>query len=165
MRAATLALIALLALPCGAAEFDLSPEHQAIDFLVGHWATTSLFPGSGVEAPGDLAYEWVLGGAWLRITFFGRHPERPIWEAHGLMRWNADADNYQSVVFFGAEEPTTMSGELIDGRTLRISYPDGKGGIDYTPTDEGAVYQENWAIDPATGERRIVLETDYAPVD
>jgi hypothetical protein len=155
---------AALAAPAGAhAQADLSTEHQAIAFLVGHWETTSEF-ADGRVALGDLRYQWVLGGGWMRITFTGEAPDGGVWETHAMQRWNPEAEGYESFVFRDGGPPVHYTGSAPGPGRYRIQGTSDAGvtiGIDYRATDDGGVYQENWAL--VDGERRVTLRTTYRP--
>jgi hypothetical protein len=154
------ALFSLLA----AAQDDLPPMHEHLQFLVGQWNTVSAFPATGQEVPGVLTYRWVLGGAWLHVEFKGDHPERPVWEAYAMMRWDPQADCYVSWAFFGPGEPLRYTGKRLENGTISMETErDGRRyGIDYTPVEGGTVYQENWAVDES-GTRTVTLKTTYTP--
>jgi hypothetical protein len=162
---AALALALTLAAPAGAhAQAGLSPEHQAIAFLEGQWETTSEF-ADGRVARGDLRYEWVLGGGWMRITFTGEAPDGGFWETHAMQRWNPDGGHYESFVFRDGGPPVHYTGSVPGPGRYRIQGTNDAGatiGIDYRATDDGGVYQENWAL--VDGERRVTLRTTYRPL-
>ncbi len=134
---------------------------QKLDFLIGDWVTQSTWTASGQKASGRLRYEWVLGGAWLKITFTGKHPSRPVWEAHGMIRYLPERDRYESLIFAGPEEPVRLIGYWVNEERLRFEMDrDGvKSGIDYMPRGDG-VYQENWR-EPKGEPRTVLLETWY----
>jgi hypothetical protein len=162
-----LALFAATALTTPApahAQATLPPEHQAIAFLEGHWETTSEF-ADGRVARGDLRYEWVLDGGWMRITFIGEAPDGGVWETHAMQRWNPDAGSYESFVFRDGGPPVHYTGTVPGPGRYRIQGTSDAGvtiGIDYRATEEGGVYQENWAL--VDGERRVTLRTTYRPL-
>jgi hypothetical protein len=85
----TAALIASLLIPLRVAAQDvaasLSPEHEAIAFLIGEWRTTSTF-ADGRTGTGRLEYRWVLGGAWMKVEFRGRHPDGVRCDTHVMQR-------------------------------------------------------------------------------
>ncbi|MFQ5551397.1 MAG: DUF1579 family protein [Gemmatimonadales bacterium] len=139
---------------------ELSPQHQRLAFLEGSWTTRSEFP-DGTVAYGDLEYEWVLGGTWMRVEFVGRHPTRSPWEAHVMMRWVPERGEYVSHVFASPDTPSVFRGRFLDNGVFRVEVPtdDGVAGIDYHPRD-GSVYQENWIEE--SGSRRVTLRTTYA---
>ena len=140
----------------------LSPEHERIDFLVGEWQTVSEF-ADGRSARGALSYEWVLGGAWMKVHFDGDHPDGGVWEAHGMQRWNPETEEYEAHVYAGSGPPVTYRGSS-DGPGhfgVALTTDSGSSGIDYHRQDDGTVYQENWVIEG--GERRITLRTRYHP--
>ena len=138
------------------AQDDATAMQGSIDFLSGTWRTVSTFIASGAEAPGTLTYKWVLGGEWMRIEFVGKHPQRDVWEAHGLMRWDPERKVIVSYVVFGPNDVSMMTGQPIEGGGISLTATtDGRAfGIDYHPRGENAVYQENWAID-VNGERQV----------
>jgi len=135
-----------------------------LSFLEGTWNTLSVYPDTGVEAPGMLTYEWVLGGAWMKFTFIGDHPQAPIWEAHGMMGW--ENGSLVSYAFFSADPPVHYAGSFLEDGTFRIELNnDGtRSGIDYSPTENGGVYQENWLID-SEGKRHVRLKTTYTRIE
>ncbi len=143
----------------------LSPEHEAIAFLVGEWITTSEFP-DGRTAEGRLSYRWVFDGAWMKVEFHGDHPDGRLWEAHAMQRWDPEAGAYESWSFRADDVPLHYRGSVPEPGLYRIEIegPDGgRSGIDYHRRDDGTVYQENWAINGV--ERRITLRTTYRPVE
>jgi hypothetical protein len=143
-----------------ASQTPLSPEHRAIAFLEGRWETTSEFP-DGRAARGDLRYEWVLGGGWMRITFIGEAPDGAVWETHAMQRWDPDERRYESFVFRDGGPPVHYTGSVPGPGLYRIQGTNDAGvtiGIDYRETDDG-VYQENWAL--VDGERQVTLRTTY----
>lgn len=145
------------------AQTPLSEEHRRIDFLIGEWRTSSELPNGSVRE-GDLRYRWVLGGAWMQVTFFGEAPEGSVWEAHVMQRWNADEDAYEVWSFQVEGPPLRYRGTAPEPGHYRIETTSDDGvtiGIDYRATDDGAVYQENWALEG--GQRRVTLRTTYAP--
>lgn len=136
---------------------------KAISFLEGEWQTRSVYPESGLEAPGLLKYEIVMGGAWMKITFFGNHPEREVWEAHGMITRDGRG-TFLSYLFSASSEPAVYKGFILEGGGFRI-YRDiehGTAGIDYLPQPDGTIYQENWS-QRAGGKRVITLQTWYNP--
>jgi hypothetical protein len=146
------------------AQIRLSPEHQQIDFLVGEWRTTSQFP-DGRVAEGDLRYRWVLGGGWMQVTFIGEAPDGAVWETHAMQRWNPDEGEYESIVFRDGGPPVRYRGTIARPGVYSIEGTPAAGvtmGIDYHATEDGAVYQENWALED--GERRVTLRTTYRRV-
>ncbi|MDJ0839855.1 MAG: DUF1579 family protein [Acidobacteriota bacterium] len=157
-------LLLLFVIGSPGGDSGLSPEHARLNFLAGTWETESLYPGTGLKVKGKLTYTWVLGGSWLKFTFHGEHPERPFWEAHGMMHFDQNKGSYQSIAFFSADGPHTMTGTLIQPHTVRFeSVSNGiRSGIDYTKT-ENAVFQENWRIEK-DGRRVITLQTTYRPI-
>jgi hypothetical protein len=167
--AAVLAALAALGLsvtwpvaPLGAQE-ALSPEHQAIDFLIGEWRTTSEFP-DGRMGEGELEYRWVLGGSWMRVEFTGEHPDALPWEAHVMQRWNPETDAYEAWVFGGDADPLRFRGVLLAEGHFRVQYSPEEGvvtGIDYHEMEDGTVLQENWMEDG--GGRWLTLQTSYRP--
>jgi len=143
----------------------LSPEHEAIAFLVGEWITTSEFP-DGRTAEGRLSYRWVFDGAWMKVEFRGDHPDGRLWEAHAMQRWDPEAGAYESWSFRADDVPLHYRGSVPEPGLYRIEIegPDGgRSGIDYHRRDDGTVYQENWVINGI--ERRITLRTTYRPAE
>jgi|GEM_PF-1753789 len=139
----------------------LTPEHEAIAFLVGDWITTSEFP-DGRTAEGRLSYRWVFDGGWMKVEFRGDHPDGRLWEAHAMQRWDPDAGAYESWSFRADDVPLHYRGSAPEPGLYRIEIegPNGsRSGIDYHRRDDGTVYQENWAINGM--ERRITLRTTY----
>lgn len=160
----TLFTLPLLSVLIGIVPNDDTTEaaHRKLSFLVGDWETQSIWPESGERASGLLTYEWVLGGSWLKVTFRGHHPSRPVWEAHGMIRYLPEKGHYESLIFAGPEEPLRLRGFWLNEGTLRFeTETDGvKSGIDYMPRGYG-VYQENWRM-PSGGSHTILLKTTYA---
>lgn len=151
--------------PPPAATLTLTPEHEAIAFLVGEWITTSEFP-DGRTAEGRLSYRWVFDGAWMRVEFRGDHPDGRLWEAHAMQRWDPEAGAYESWSFRADDVPLHYRGSVPEPGLYRIEIqgPDGgRSGIDYHRRDDGTVYQENWTINGI--ERRITLRTTYRPAE
>lgn len=143
------------------AQTPLSEEHRRIDFLIGEWRTSSELP-NGTVREGDLRYRWVLGGAWMQVTFFGDVPAGTIWEAHVMQRWNPDEGAYESLAFQADGSILRYRGSSEGPGHYRIETMSESGvtsGIDYHATDGGAVYQENWAV--RDGERQVTLRTTY----
>lgn len=155
---------ALLLAPAGLpAQSELSPEHRRIDFLAGEWITRSEFP-DGTVAEGRLSYRWVLGGGWMQVVFVGDAPDGGVWETYAMQRWNPDERAYESLVFRDGGPPVRYRGISPEPGVYRIEGTNAQGiriGIDYRATDDGAVYQENWAR--VDGERRVTLRTTYRP--
>ena len=143
------------------AQVSLSPEHERIDFLVGEWRTTSQFP-DGTSAEGELSYRWVLGGGWMQVVFVGQAPDGGVWETYAMQRWNPELGAYESLVFRDGGPPVRYRGHSPGPGRYEIEGTAADGtliGIDYQATDDGAVYQENWAL--VDGERRVTLRTHY----
>jgi len=146
-----------------AAQLSLSPEHERIDFLVGEWRTTSEF-ADGRVSEGDLRYRWVLGGGWMQVTFVGEAPDGGFWETHAMQRWNPDKGRYESFVFRDGGPPVLYTGSSPEPGVYRIEGTSDEGvtiGIDYRATEDGGVFQENWAL--RDGERQVTLRTTYRP--
>ncbi|MCB1049243.1 MAG: hypothetical protein KDC71_01500 [Acidobacteria bacterium] len=140
-------------------QVPLVEELKPLEFLIGEWETLSVYP-DGTQAPGHLTYESVLGGAWIKFTFVGQHPTRPVWEAHGFI--HATQEGFESIAIFSSQPPVHMPGHwLSDQGFFRSTNEAGDGGIDYHP-EQGAVYQENWQI--IDGTRTVTLRTHYRPV-
>jgi len=145
------------------AQEGLSPEHEAISFLVGQWRTTSEFP-DGRTGRGDLEYRWVFDGGWMKVEFHGEHPDGAMWEAHVMQRWNPDTGVYESWVFRGGGEPLRHTGTLVEPGHYRVRHAGAEGvatGIDYHAMEDGSVYQENWIEED--GVRTVTLRTQYTP--
>lgn len=145
---------------------DLSPEHEAIAFLIGDWVTSSEWP-DGRTAPGALRYEWVLGGGWMHVRFVGDHPDAPVWEAVAMQRFNSDTGEYESYSFPPGGPPVRYRGSLPEPGLFRIEITDDQGvrsGIDYHAREDGGVYQENW-VQPPDGDREVTLRTRYRRSD
>jgi hypothetical protein len=130
--------------------------------FIGKWKTLSLYPDRGLQVPGDLEYRWVLGKDWVLCDFVGRHPERNYWAAIAMIKFDAAKNRYISYDFFNADDPTTMTGHWISSSTIRFEVTDdnGSSGIDYSVTEDGSIYQENWVL-PKGKTKRITLKTDY----
>jgi hypothetical protein len=144
-----------------AAQETLSPEHEAISFLVGEWRTTSEFP-DGRTGDGELEYRWVFDGGWMKVEFHGDHPDGAMWEAHVMQRWNPEAGSYEAWVFRGGGEPLPHTGTLVEPGHFRVQHTTEEGvttGIDYHAMDDGSVYQENWVVEEGT--RTVTLRTRY----
>lgn len=157
------AALAPMAASDAAAQAALSPEHERIDFLIGEWRTTSELP-DGREAPGELSYRWVQGGAWMQVEFHGDHPDGRLWDAHVMQRWVPGQGQYEAWAFGADGPPERYRGTSEGPGHYRLEgAPQGGSsfGIDYHLRDDGTVYQENWAMDG--GERRITLRTRYRP--
>ncbi|MCB1044034.1 MAG: hypothetical protein KDC35_13905 [Acidobacteria bacterium] len=129
---------------------------EKMSFLIGHWHTESRYE-DGTLATGDLKYEWVLGGSWIKFTFVGQHPKRPMWEAHGMIR-ATDEGTFESYAFFSSDDPLVMHGHLLDDGRIRFTYLEDQAGIDYIPSATGAK-QENWRLED--GEHMVVMTTTY----
>jgi hypothetical protein len=145
------------------AQVSLSPEHERIDFLVGEWRTSSQFP-DGTTAEGELTYRWVLGGGWMQVVFVGQAPDGGFWETYAMQRWNPESGAYESLVFRDGGPPVRYRGHSPEPGRYEIEGQAADGtliGIDYQATEDGAVYQENWAL--VDGERRVTLRTTYRP--
>lgn len=145
------------------AQVSLSPEHERIDFLVGEWRTTSQFP-DGTAAEGELTYRWVLGGGWMQVVFVGQAPDGGFWETYAMQRWNPEVGAYESLVFRDGGPPLRYRGHSPEPGRYEIEGATADGtlvGIGYQATDDGAVYQENWAL--VDGERHVTLRTTYRP--
>lgn len=161
-------IIALLSFCCSTVLFaqykDPTEDQKKLDFLVGNWKTVSTFPATGAQGTGDLSYRWVLGGAWLKVEYYGKRPDNRLWEAHGMIKYDPGKGHYISIVFFDSEGPYTFNGHWLDEKTIRfeIEMNGTKSGIDYTRKDDGTVYQENWRLSPE-GERQVTLKTNYTP--
>ncbi len=163
-----LALLALPAFPAPASAqvapsppAVLSPEHRAMDFLVGEWHTRSEF-NDGRVGEGRLSYQWVLGGEWMRVEFLGDHPDGILWEAHVMQRWNPASEEYEAWVFGGPGAPLRYRGSVPGPGRFRVEVATGDGspsGIDYQATEGGGVVQENWT--EREGERIVTLRTVY----
>lgn len=145
----------------GLSEPTLTPEHQALSFMIGTWRTESTWPESGEKVQGTLTYEWIVAGHWMKFTFQGKHPTRPYWEAHGVIQYDAAAKSYRSIAVWGPDGPHEMKGTLVKPGLFRVqSESNGlASGIDYMARD-GAVYQENWRMDK-DGKRIVTLQTTY----
>jgi len=130
--------------------------------LIGNWKTHSHYPDSGMEAYGELKIRWILGGQWMFVEFIGQHPERSVWEAYALIKYDSKKSCYLSYSFFNENNPITMTGSWISSTTVRfkIKTNEGISGIDYTVKEDGTIYQENW-LAPAQGERQVLLKTLY----
>lgn len=139
------------------AQVEATGDIANLDFLLGDWQTESTYP-DGTQAKGELSYEAVLGGQWIKFIFVGKHPTRSIWEAHGMIR--SIAGGFETYAFFGEDAPLLLKGSMIDQDTVRfvIESPTGNSGIDYSATEDG-VYQENWRME--AGLRVVTLRTDY----
>ena len=158
-----LVLLGFLAAPGLPAQTSLSPEHEVIDFLVGEWRTLSEFP-DGREVEGDLSYRWVLGGAWMKVEFYGEPPDGSVWESHVMQRWNQEEEAYEAWAFGAEGPPIRYRGTAPEPGVYRIRRTTEEGittGIDYQATEDGAVYQENWVMEE--GRRRVTLRTTYQP--
>jgi len=143
------------------AQESLSPQHQAITFLVGEWRTTSTFP-DGRTGEGELRYRWVFDGGWMQVEFRGAHPDGDRWEAHVMQRWDPEAGGYRSWVFRDGGEPLLYRGTLVTPGHFRVEHTLEGGatiGIDYHRLEDGTVRQENWVEEG--GARRVTLETAY----
>lgn len=144
------------------AQFNLSPEHERIAFLVGEWRTSSEFP-DGAEGEGELEYRWVFDGRWMNVEFHGSHPRGAPWEAHVMQRWNPEDEAYESWVFRGDGPPLRYRGSSPDPGFFRVEHTSEAGvtvGIDYHEQSDGSVYQENWVMEE--GERSVTLQTQYS---
>lgn len=137
-------------------------RQNRLDFLAGDWDSESTYLASGLKVKGHLVYEWVEGGAWLRCTFVGQHPEYKVWESHEMIKWDKDKKEYLAYTFSNSGEMVLYQGEEIDASRVRfwIEREKIRQGLDYIQRKDGSVYQENWLITPA-GERRIWLKTEY----
>jgi hypothetical protein len=162
-------LLAAVLLMTGAAPAQTQEgveELQKLGFLEGYWKTRSEFTRDGTIAYGTLRYEWVLGGNWLKVTFIGDHPSGRVWEAHGMIGKNYDAEGFIGHIFFGPDDPVVYTGLMINENTYRMetTFNGVTSGIDYINRSDGTVYQENWVLD-AQGSRRITLKTTYEPLE
>jgi hypothetical protein len=130
--------------------------------FIGKWKTVSLYPGRGLQVPGELEYRWVLGKNWVLVIFTGQHPEREYWAAIAMIKFDPIKKCYISHDFFNEGDPIQMTGFWITPTTIRFEIKDEKGssGIDYTVKPDGAIYQENWILPKGKG-RKITLKTDY----
>jgi hypothetical protein len=160
-------LVASLLLPFRAAAQDgdasLSPEHEAIAFLIGEWRTTSTF-ADGRTGTGRLEYRWVLGGAWMKVEFRGRHPDGVLWDTHVMQRWHEERGEYEAWIFPAEGDPLRYRGTMIEPGVYRIALEPRPGvvtGIDYHRRDDGSIYQENWVL--GDEGRRVTLRTTYEP--
>lgn len=130
--------------------------------LIGNWKTHSRYPDSGLEVNGDLKIRWILGGQWMFVEFVGQHPERSVWEAYALIKFDIKEKCYLSYSFFNEKSPVIMTGSWITNNTIRFEtkIKTGISGIDYTVNSDGTIYQENWYI-PDHGKKEVLLNTDY----
>lgn len=159
-----LALLAVLSLAMPmAVRGEPHQAMQPIAFLIGHWQTTSTF-NDGEQRQGDLRYEWVLGGEYMKVTFQGQPPaDRPYWEAHAMTRYDSETNGYASTAYFNGGPGVEYRGEVLSNGIFRLSTLDGSAGIDYDPR-ERSVYQENWRI-ADDGARQVTLRTHYEALD
>jgi hypothetical protein len=140
-------------------------ETAKLNFLVGKWTTVSWFVQAGIEAPGTLSYQNILGGKYILCKFQGEVPGRPFWEAYAFITHDPGAGCYRSHAFFGPPEPAVYSGAWITEDTVTFTNdnarPDGtRDRINYTRLPEGTVFQLNEVCD-AQGVWHATLETDY----
>jgi len=151
-------------IPLHAVEQVVEPMKKMEPF-VGKWKTLSLYPDKGLKVPGVLEYRWVLGENWLMVDFVGDHPQRDFWAAIAMIKFDAKKNRYISYEYFNADDPTIMTGYWLNEKTIRfeVTGDTGSSGIDYTLTEEGAVYQENW-VHSKKGKRKITLKTDYTRI-
>lgn len=154
-------LCGIMLLPAAAFGQATSPPRERLDFLVGNWVTASETMRSDT-IPGDLEYRWVLGDQWLQVVFDGHPPDGSVWQAHAMVKYDADAGEYVSYAFFNGDDPLRYRGYALDDTTLRFEHMGDEGmfGIDYRDNVDGTVYQENWLMSP-DGERRVTLRTWY----
>ncbi len=136
-------------------------EHDALNFLVGAWKTVST-DTQDVATPGDLTFEWMMEGHWLKCTFVGHRADGRLWEAYALFRYQAEAAHYKMYLFYPGDAPLEYEGQWLDETTLRFEgdMPNGVIGIDYQKQADGTVYQENW-VRPPGGTQQVSLKTTY----
>jgi hypothetical protein len=161
-KAIILIAISLIAVTAFAQEV---PEMmRKLDFIEGDWTVISTFPATGLEVPGELSYHFVLGGHWMLCRFVGDHPERDVFEAVEMIRWDSEGAQFIVEAFYGAEGPERYTGKLINGTTVRMETTANgrRSGLDYIPTESG-VYQENWIYNEKD-EKIITLKTVYTRV-
>ncbi len=139
----------------------LTSEMQRLQPFVGKWKTRSVYPDSGLTAPGVLEYRWILGGKWLFIEFIGKHPKRKHWGAYSFIRHDKDRKCYLCYDIYDETAPILSTGYWIDKQTIRFEDRNAKihWGIDYTIRRDGSIYQENWVM--REGKRSITLKTTY----
>jgi len=154
-------LCGIVLLPVVAHGQSTPAGHERLEFLVGTWVTASE-TARGDTIPGDLEFRWVLEGQWIKVVFDGRPSDGRVWEAHAMMKYDADAGEYVSYAFFNGGDPFRYRGYALDDATLRFEHmgDDGAFGIDYRDNGDGTVYQENWLMSPE-GERQVTLRTWY----
>ena len=140
-------------------------ELKKLSFIIGHWNTLSTVVSNGLEAPGDLSYEYVLGDTYILCRFVGRHPERPVWEACELITWDAGLGAYAAYAFPSPEGPVRYIGRWTADDTVcfTLEKPDANGRTDrisYTGKPDGTVFQLN-EITFGDGEWKPALRTIY----
>ena len=142
-------------------------EMKKLSFIVGHWETLSTVVSSGLEAPGDLSYEFVLGGTYILCRFVGRHPERSVWEAYEMITWDAELGAYAAYAFPSPAGPVRYIGRWTADDTVcfTLEKPDANGRTDrisYTGKSDGTIFQLN-EITFGDGEWKPTLRTIYTP--
>jgi len=140
-------------------------EMKKLEPFVGKWKTLSVYQKTGLKAPGILEYRWILGKKWMFIEFIGKHPKKKYWGAYGFFRYDTKKKCYISYDIFDENEPTFTTGYWLNTKTLR--FEDNKNekvwGIDYTLTDKGNIYQENW-VKNKENKRTVTLKTTYTRI-
>jgi hypothetical protein len=94
-----------------------NPALEPLGILVGEWDTTGshpLMPGAALH--GHVVFEWIEGGAFLRMYSEVDHPKFPT----GVAIFGSDADNGGiSMLYFDDRKVSRICSASIDGRVWK----------------------------------------------